>query len=75
MIKKWLVTGDTHGATVSKLYGIDKNKYNPEETALIVLGDVGFNYYLNEKDDFGKQRVEDQGFYVYCVRGNHEARP
>lgn len=52
-------------------------KYNPEETAIIILGDVGFNYYgeNSKKDLVLKQQAEQTGFTFYCVRGNHEFRP
>ena len=52
MIKNWLITGDTHGRVESRLASIKENmpEYNPEETAVIILGDVGFQYYKNKKD-------------------------
>ena len=39
------ITGDTH-REFYKLYDIEKNKDN----MLIILGDVGINYYLDERD-------------------------
>jgi 3-oxoacid CoA-transferase subunit A len=77
MNKKVFFTGDTHG-DVSHRVDQFLNVYKdivPEETMLIVLGDVGLNYYMNKKDQRNKREVEDKGVYVYCVRGNHEARP
>ena len=74
MIKNWLVRGDTHG----KFYWMDNgclNDYIPEETAIIILGDAGFNFYLNTIDDKLKAEVNARGYRFYCVRGNHEARP
>ena len=76
MIKDWWISGDTHGAAASRidiLLGVDG--IVPEETALIILGDVGFNYYLSERDQRHKREAEKKGIYIYCVRGNHEARP
>jgi len=76
MIKNWLLTGDTHGHVVERIVaGIDVSKYNREETALIILGDVGLNFYLNNLDKKEKELVQKTGCRVYCVRGNHEARP
>ena len=43
MIKNWLVTGDTHGQVLERLSHIG---YPPDETALIILGDMGLNFYL-----------------------------
>lgn len=77
MIKKWIITGDTHGQVVSRLGNITHNMDNivPEETAVIILGDAGLNYYLNKTDRKNKQYSSNYGLRIYCVRGNHEARP
>lgn len=40
MIKNWLVTGDTHGRVMERLSQIDSDKYIPDETAIIILGDT-----------------------------------
>lgn len=76
MIKDWWISGDVHGAAASRidiLLGVDG--ITPEETGLILLGDVDLNYYLSVRDQRHKREVENKGVYVYCVRGNHEARP
>lgn len=77
MIKRWIITGDTHGQVVSRLGNITQNMDNivPEETAVIILGDAGLNYYLNKTDRKNKQYSSNYGLRIYCVRGNHEARP
>ena len=46
-----------------------------EETAIIILGDAGLNFYLNNTDKKYKKMINSMGFCVYCVRGNHEERP
>lgn len=79
MIKKMIITGDTHGnikrrlATI-KYSGIIDN-YNPNEIGIIILGDVGLNYWLNATDIKNKKEASEYGYYIYCVRGNHEERP
>ena len=80
MIKNWYVTGDTHGgmATISRVGNIQRNmpeQYKPEETGIIILGDAGLNFYLNNTDKKYKKMLNNMGFYIYCVRGNHEQRP
>lgn len=77
MIKRWIITGDTHGQVVSRLGNITQNMDNivSEETAVIILGDAGLNYYLNKTDRKNKQYSSNYGLRIYCVRGNHEARP
>jgi 3-oxoacid CoA-transferase subunit A len=72
-IMNWLVRGDCHGS----FYWMNQqlNEYKPEETAIILLGDAGLNFYLNKTDERTKKEVEAKGYYLYCVRGNHECRP
>ena len=72
MIKHWHITGDTHGG----FSRFDNLKFeNPEEHAIIILGDFGINYFLNKTDQVKKTRLNEKGFYIYAIRGNHEARP
>ena len=40
-ITTWLIRGDTHGGT-NWIYN-QLNDYQPEQTAIIILGDAGFN--------------------------------
>ena len=75
MIRNWLVSGDTHGLVVSRLMEIDKEMYPPDETALIILGDAGINFWLNKTDKKNKEAIQRTGYTVYCIRGNHEERP
>lgn len=74
MIKNYLVRGDTHGIFTWMTNGCLK-EYKPSETAIIILGDAGFNFWLDKKDARLKQEVNSRGYRFYCVRGNHEARP
>ena len=71
MAIKWVITGDTHGQ-----FGRFKNLEQDPNTAIIILGDVGLNYNLNENDYAAKKGLcKKYPFTFYCVRGNHEARP
>ena len=72
MIKYWFITGDVHGSVVPRLQRI---KTSPHETALIILGDAGINFYLNKTDEKNKRNINNTGYLIYCVRGNHEERP
>lgn len=76
-LKHALITGDTHGRNCERLRNIrdDMPEYAPEETAVIILGDVGFLYYLDSSDWRHKKEASRYGYTIYCVRGNHEARP
>jgi 3-oxoacid CoA-transferase subunit A len=77
MIKKVLITGDCHGRVTDRLAYIKDAmpEYDPNETAVIILGDVGFNYYKNKKDWKLKHDAAQFGYTLYCLRGNHEDRP
>jgi 3-oxoacid CoA-transferase subunit A len=73
MIENYFVTGDKHGNFLSILQtDIVRNPNN----AIIILGDAGFNFRLNQIDDRLKKEVSQNSSCVwYCVRGNHCARP
>lgn len=76
MIKNVLITGDCHGKVDQRLTYIQQmmTEYDPSETAIIILGDVGFNYYKNKKDWKLKHHAAQFGYIIYCLRGNHEDR-
>lgn len=64
------ITGDTH-RDFSRFYKLKKDSNN----MLIVLGDVGINYCLNEEDKNCKEYLKKLKLKLFCVRGNHEERP
>ena len=64
------ITGDTH-RDFSRLYN---NRLNKNDM-LIILGDVGLNYYLNGQDNEMKGFVNAFNYKFFCIRGNHEERP
>ena len=64
------ITGDTH-RDFTRLH----NLKGTEEDMLIVLGDAGINYYLNEEDTKYKEYLNSFIIKLFCVRGNHEERP
>ena len=73
MIKNILVTGDCH-RRFNRLYHIPR-RYKPEETAIILLGDVCINYFLHISDEYCLKKLNKLGYILYCVHGNHEERP
>lgn len=77
MIKKWILTGDCHGKVAERLEDIIANMkdFKPNKVGLIILGDVGLNYWGNKTDIKNKKMCEIYGIYLYCIRGNHEMRP
>ena len=78
-LKHLIFTGDTHGgfAAITRTSDIQQNmpEYKPEETMIVVLGDTGLNYWLNNTDKKYKKLLNSMNYHIYCVRGNHEQRP
>lgn len=76
MIKHVLITGDCHGRVENRLAQIKDTmpEYVPSETAVIILGDIGFNYYMSKHDWKTKHSAAKFGYTIYCLRGNHEDR-
>lgn len=74
---KFLLTGDCHGKVSERLEDIITNMkgFKPNDVALIILGDVGLNYWGNKTDIKNKKICEIYGIYLYCIRGNHDMRP
>ncbi len=64
------ITGDTH-RDFYRLHSIKKNNDN----VIIILGDAGINYCLNEDDSKLKQYLNDMNIKLFCIQGNHEERP
>ena len=79
MIRHLIFTGDTHGgfATITRISNIQRNtpEYKPEETMIVILGDAGLNFWLNNTDKKYKKLLNAMNYHIYCVRGNHEQRP
>lgn len=78
-LKHLVFTGDTHGGftTITRISNIQQNipEYKPEETMIVILGDAGLNFWLNNTDKKYKKLLNSMNYHIYCVRGNHEQRP
>ena len=75
MIKQWFLTGDLH-ANITRFKNLDKTIQKNAEVGIIVLGDAGFNYTMDVNDSHLKNTLDKKyAFTIYCLRGNHEARP
>lgn len=70
--------GDIHGSykPIENFWLRNKDlfKFRPNNTVIILLGDVGTNYYLNNTDKKFKKKLSSFPFTYFCVRGNHEER-
>lgn len=69
----FVVTGDIHGDVIRLDNFIDR--FPKDSYALILLGDAGFNFFLNKTDRKHKEYAQSLGCLIYVVRGNHEERP
>ena len=71
----YYITGDCH-ADFEKLIWLARfNKKLGKEDVIILLGDVGLNYFGADKDHGNKKILADFPNYFLCVHGNHEERP
>lgn len=68
------ITGDIH-SDILKIKNYC-NKYNiSQDDTVIILGDVGINFYQNKKDQKNKYQLNNLGPTIFCIQGNHEIRP
>lgn len=68
------ITGDTHGDFNKILNFCDKYKTSKKDI-MIVLGDAGINYYLDNYDYMLKEELLNYPITFFCIHGNHEERP
>lgn len=68
------ITGDKHREFDSVKAFCQENNTTKNDV-LIVLGDAGLNYYLDQKDRDLKDRVASLPITLFCIHGNHEERP
>jgi 3-oxoacid CoA-transferase subunit A len=69
------ITGDIHGNPAEIIYL--SNRYGlTKDDILVILGDVGANYFLNKRDLKTKKALSEYiEATILCIHGNHEARP
>lgn len=67
-------SGDIHGRPDNICSLCESYKLSKDDV-LILLGDVGANYYGNKRDKRVKEALNSINPTVFCIHGNHEARP
>ncbi|MBR1810036.1 MAG: metallophosphoesterase [Clostridia bacterium] len=67
-------TGDIHGQPHKIVNFCDKYSLT-EEDVIVILGDVGANYYGDERDNRLKKALAKLPPTIFCIHGNHERRP
>lgn len=68
------ITGDKHRNfdAVKEFCRVMKTR---RKDVLIVLGDAGFNYYGDKRDDKLKKEISQLEITLFCLHGNKENRP
>ena len=68
------ITGDIHGE-VKRIKAFSEYYELNEDDIVIILGDVGVNYYLDSRDRKNKKILSQLKPTIFCIHGNHEQRP
>lgn len=67
-------TGDIHGMPWN-VVKLSIRLHLTKDDTIVILGDVGANFYCDERDIECKAALNKIKPMVLCVHGNHEARP
>lgn len=79
-MNKVFVLGDIHGRFqpirdfCTYMNSKKSTKLDPTDT-IILLGDVGANFFFNDRDKEFKKKLGTYNIIFFCIRGNHEERP
>ena len=68
------LTGDTHGNFL-RVDAFCRTMETTKSDTMVILGDAGFNYSLNDRDTRAKEYASAIPVKFFCIHGNHEARP
>lgn len=67
-------TGDIHGDPW-RVWKFCQKRHTPKKDTMILLGDIGANFYGDERDDNMKRVLSEVKPTILCIHGNHEMRP
>ena len=71
---KFFITGDKH-RDFKRVKAFCRDMNTRRKDVLIVLGDAGFNYYDDKRDDQLKSEIAALNITLFCLHGNKENRP
>ncbi len=71
---KFFITGDKH-RRFDKVKEFCRQANTRRKDVLIILGDAGFNYYDDTRDDELKREISQLNITLFCLHGNKENRP
>jgi len=71
---KFFITGDKH-RRFDEIKEFCRVMDTKRKDVLIILGDAGFNYYDDARDDKLKKAISRLNITLFCLHGNKENRP
>ena len=71
---KFYITGDKH-RNFEKVKSFCRDMQTRKKDVLIILGDAGFNYFGDDRDEKLKNEVSKLNITLFCLHGNKENRP
>lgn len=71
---RYYITGDKH-RNFTRVKTFCEDLKTRKKDVLIILGDSGFNYYSDERDDKLKNKISKLDITLFCLHGNKENRP
>lgn len=71
---KYFITGDKH-RNFQYVKDFCRDVNTRRKDVLIILGDTGFNYYEDVRDDKLKKEIANLNITLFCLHGNKENRP
>lgn len=71
---KFFITGDKH-RHFDRVKEFCREMNTRHKDVLIILGDAGFNYYDDKRDDDLKKEISALNITLFCLHGNKENRP
>ncbi len=71
---RFYITGDKH-RSFDHVAHFCKEMKTRKKDVLIILGDAGFNYYGDKRDDKLKAQAAKMNITFFCLQGNKENRP
>ena len=70
----YYITGDTH-ANFRRIKDFVLRHQTTYDDVMIILGDAGFNFHADFRDESRKYFMEGLTITLFCIHGNHERRP
>ena len=71
---KFYITGDKHRCFEELIEFCKTNKLRKKDL-IVILGDSGFNYYCDGRDEQLKKQLSAIDVTLFCIHGNKENRP